>query len=60
MRAGAATCRTARTRHLAAAGLTANRIRNLQMSSGAAAAPGWLRTMEFSDTHPFTAQERPA
>lgn len=46
MSASAATSRLARTRHLAAAGLLANRIRNYQLAKGAAAAASWLGAMQ--------------
>jgi hypothetical protein len=42
MSAAATTSRLARTKHLAAAGMFANRIRNYQLAKGAAAAAGWL------------------
>lgn len=46
MRAAATPSRLARTRYLAAAGALANRIRNYQLSVGAAASSGWLHSME--------------
>lgn len=45
MRADAAPNRTARTRHLAAAGTFANRIRTYQLSLGAEASAGWPAAM---------------
>jgi hypothetical protein len=45
MSAAATTSRLARTKHLAAAGVFANRIRNHQLTTGAAAAAGWLRAV---------------
>ncbi|MGF7156440.1 hypothetical protein [Novosphingobium gossypii] len=44
MRASAAGTRLARTRHLAAAGVTAYRISNHQSGIGADAADGWVRS----------------
>lgn len=44
MRAGTARTRLAKTRHLAAAGVTANRISNHQSGIGADAADGWSRS----------------
>lgn len=42
MSAAATTSRLARTRHLAAADMFADRIGNYQLSKGAGAAAGWL------------------
>lgn len=55
MRAVATTSRLARTKHLAAAGAFANRIRNYQVSVGAAASAGWLRSRENPDWSAVTA-----
>jgi hypothetical protein len=49
IRAKATTSRLLRTRHLAAAGVAANRIRNYQLAKGAAAAAGWFRSSENLD-----------
>lgn len=49
MRAGVATSRVSRTRHLAAAGLCAFRISNYQLDKGAVAAGGWLLKMDDLD-----------
>jgi hypothetical protein len=49
MRAATTNSCLARTKHLAAAGLFANRIHNYQLSSGATAAPGWLRNTDALD-----------
>lgn len=49
MRAGTAASRLARTRHLAAAGALANRIRNYQLALGASASTGWLSSMNDLD-----------
>lgn len=49
MRAGASTSRLTRTKHFAAAGLVANRIRNYQLVKGAGAAAGWLRSMDYPE-----------
>ena len=49
MRAEAATSCISRTRHLAAAGLCAFRIRNYQLAKGATAAEGWMLKMENLD-----------
>jgi hypothetical protein len=46
MSAAETTSRLARTKHLAAAGMVANRIRNYQLAKGAAAAAGWLRAVQ--------------
>jgi hypothetical protein len=48
MQAAGATSPLDRTRHLAAAGLAASRIRTYQLAKGAAAASGWLRNVERS------------
>lgn len=56
MRANATTSRLLRTRHLAAAGVAANRIRNYQLAQGAAAAAGWFRKMENLDRPAEAAQ----
>ncbi|MFM6932410.1 MAG: hypothetical protein ACKOUT_09230 [Novosphingobium sp.] len=45
MRADAAPSRLARTRHLAAAGTFANRIRTYQLALGAEASAGWPAAM---------------
>ena len=45
MSAAATPSSVARTRHLAAAGVAANRIRNYQLVKGAAAASGWLSAL---------------
>jgi len=49
IRAGAASTRLERIRHLASAGVTANRIMNYQMVVGANAASDWARATEASD-----------
>lgn len=49
MSAAATTSRLARTKHLAAAGLFANRIRNYQLAKGAAAAEGWLNAVKKTE-----------
>ncbi|MFK4874051.1 hypothetical protein [Novosphingobium sp. ZW T3_23] len=49
MRAGAARTRLAKTRHIAAAGVTANRISNHQSDIGADAAVGWSRSAHNVD-----------
>ncbi|MBD3815920.1 MAG: hypothetical protein IE913_05615 [Halothiobacillus sp.] len=49
MRASAAVTRLARTRHLAAAGVTAYRISNHQSGIGADAADGWVRSLHNLD-----------
>lgn len=49
MSAAATTSRLARTRHLAAAGMFANRIGNYQLSKGAAAATRWLSAEQKSE-----------
>ncbi len=49
MSAAATTSRLARTRHMAAAGVFGDRIRNYQLSIGAPAASGWLHRMETSE-----------
>jgi hypothetical protein len=49
MRAVATSSHQAHTKHLAAAGAFANRIRNYQVSIGAAASAGWLRSREKLD-----------
>jgi hypothetical protein len=49
MRAAISNSGVARTRHLAAAGLFANRIHIYQLSSGATAASGWLRNTDALD-----------
>lgn len=54
LRASAAPSRLVRTRHLAAAGSTANRIRDFQLAAGASAAAGWLASMENHDRHAAT------
>jgi len=48
MHAAATPSRLARTKHLAAAGSFANRIRDYQLSIGAASSSGWLRSMDNS------------
>lgn len=62
MRAGEATSRLTRTRHFAAAGLFANRIRDFQLTNGAPAAATWVRSMDFTDgpvgSRPFAAMLR--
>lgn len=49
MRASAAGTRLAKTRHLAAAGVTAYRISNHQSAIGADAADGWVRSAHSLD-----------
>lgn len=49
MSAAATTSRLARTKHLAAAGVFANRIRNYQLAKGAAAAGGWLSAVQTAE-----------
>jgi hypothetical protein len=49
MRAGGAVTRLSRTLHLAAAGVTANRIGNHQLGTGAAAADGWIKGSQNID-----------
>jgi hypothetical protein len=46
IRAATTISRLARTRHLAAADLVANRIQEYQLANGAAAEAGWLRNLE--------------
>lgn len=46
MSAAETTSRLARTKHIAAAGVFANRIRNYQLTKGAVAAAGWLRAVQ--------------
>ncbi|MDE2403088.1 MAG: hypothetical protein KGM17_00040 [Sphingomonadales bacterium] len=45
MRASRSDSRLTRARHLAAAGVIANRIRDYQLRQGAAASSGWLDSM---------------
>ena len=57
MRAAATPSRLARTKHFAAAGAFANRIMAYQLTVGAAASGGWLRSREnpdWSATSPMT------
>jgi len=49
IRANSASTRLGRTRHLAAAGVTANRIGNHQLRIGAGAAQGWILSLENLD-----------
>jgi hypothetical protein len=49
MRASVAKTRLAKTRHFAAAGVTANRISNHQSGIGANAAAGWSRSAHSVD-----------
>lgn len=46
MRANGSATRLARTRHLAAAGVTANKISEHQLGIGAAAANGWVSSSQ--------------
>lgn len=51
MRADAAPSRMVRTRHLAAAGSVANRIRNYQIALGADASAGWPAVIAIGCAH---------
>lgn len=52
MRAACTTSRLARTKHLAAAGLFANRISNYQTAQGAAASASWRRRSGILERSP--------
>lgn len=53
MSASVTISRLARTRHIAAAGMFANRIRNYQLAKGAAAAAGWLGAVQNGERGEF-------